>query len=208
MSTLNMSIFQSVTKSLPRKKKQHSEREINGLDYMDINEYTENISSHMQSFKLHDLTSNDTSNETDKSTHNNLDTPPVIKKRGKSATNPPLSDQSNSLTTCEAMDLSDPTKSKPATLKVVKRRKTYTKDDRRNVLYLYYDMGMSVREINYVTGMCTGSIQYRINKVKKKFPTRRRNQEITDESIEHMKELVAHNADINLKKEFRDSTSQ
>ncbi|OBZ80161.1 hypothetical protein A0J61_11790 [Choanephora cucurbitarum] len=74
-----------------------------------------------------------------------------------------------------------------------KRRRNYTEVDNQNILHLYYDMGLTYREIYHITGMCMGSIQLRVKKERKKFPEKRRNVEITDEFIEQLKELCIHN---------------
>lgn len=83
-----------------------------------------------------------------------------------------------------------PTKKK-ARKRAFKRRRNFTKDDEHNVLLLFYDKGLSIREIMEVMGMSTGSIHLRVEKAKSKYPERRRNVDITDELIEKLKDLYS-----------------
>ncbi|KAI8326734.1 hypothetical protein EDC96DRAFT_550123 [Choanephora cucurbitarum] len=77
-----------------------------------------------------------------------------------------------------------------------KRRRNYTETDNQNVLHLYYDMGLTYREIHHITGMFMGSIQLRVKKEKNKFTERKRNIDITDELIEQLKQFCIHNEKI------------
>lgn len=73
--------------------------------------------------------------------------------------------------------------------KSAKRRRNYTEEDTHNCLHLYFDMGLTIREIHHITGMCIGSIQLRVKKQRKKYPERRRDIKVTDEMIDNLKQL-------------------
>ncbi|KAI7902937.1 uncharacterized protein BX663DRAFT_508934, partial [Cokeromyces recurvatus] len=75
------------------------------------------------------------------------------------------------------------------------RRKTFTQDNTHNALYLYYDQGLSTREVSRILNMSVGAVQLRINKNKHKYPNRRRNADITDEFVERMRQLILNNPD-------------
>ncbi|KAI7900537.1 uncharacterized protein BX663DRAFT_553847 [Cokeromyces recurvatus] len=75
-----------------------------------------------------------------------------------------------------------------------KRRKNYTKKYTHNCLHLYFDMGLTIREIHYITGMCIGSIQLRVKKQRSKYPERHRNVKMTNEMIESLRQLCIQNS--------------
>lgn len=177
-----MSFFSSITKAIPRKKRQVSERELYNVDYTEINNFTETIGSRMQSINLNDILPGDKS---------------PIKPVDE------ITEVATSLFDPELKNAWYETPAKPTRTRAYKRRKNFTKDDDHNVLHLFYDMGLSIREITAVTGMSTGSVHLRVKKAKNSFPNRRRNVNLTDDFIKNLKDLYANNADVNLAMTFQ-----
>ncbi|KAI8332785.1 hypothetical protein BC941DRAFT_473828 [Chlamydoabsidia padenii] len=75
----------------------------------------------------------------------------------------------------------------PTRKKTFKRRNNYTDIDDSMISYFFYEVGLSIMEINKVTDMCLGSISWRVKKDKLKYPNRRRNTDITAEWLDELK---------------------